>query len=403
MSENPTLPIQSSERIFVLDVLRGFALLGVVVANLEGFITFVLPDEQVALMTSTWADKVTAHFLQLFVANKFITIFSLLFGYGFGVVIERVAAKGLNVNAFFIRRMLFLLLFGLLHLCFWWGEILNVYASSGLLLLLFRKVGNKGLLIWGAIFLFLGAPLVQGLKMYLLPLNPPTGDVVFAAYLHNIQHGGVFEIAQSNYETFWFVFIERLSQFRDMFDVLGKFLFGYYIMRMGYLKDLATNLPFFKKAWKITLAIALVYLAAQTLIQVFGYEIEGNEMKLAEYLFSKAGVLGLSLFYCSSIVIAYYRLKNVKLFEAFRYVGMMSLTNYLMHSAFYVLFFYGIGMGMVGKVHMYWVVPIGVAYYALQAIYSKWWMQHFRYGPAEWVWRQLTYGKRLPIMKNQKT
>lgn len=402
MSANPTLPIQPNERIFVLDVMRGFALLGVLVANLQGFITFALPDAQVDLMTSTGADKITEHFLELFVSNKFITIFSLLFGYGFGVVIDRVAAKGMNVNAFFIRRMLFMLLFGLVHLCFFWGDILNVYASSGLLLLFFRKTSNRGLLIWGAVFLFLGAPMVQAMKMYLQPAHIPKADVVVAAYLQSIEHGSLLDVARSNYETFWFVFFERLSQFRDMFDVLGKFLFGYYLLRMGYLKDLQSSLPFFKKAWKITLILALVYLAERVVTQVLGFAIEEKGLKLAEYIFLKAGVLCLALFYCISIALLYYRFRDSKSFEAFQFVGMMSMTNYLMHSAFYVLFFYGIGLGTVGRIHLYCVVPIGVAYYFLQAIFSKYWMQRFRYGPAEWVWRQLTYGKRLPILRNNK-
>ena len=146
MSHTVSLPLQPNERTIILDILRGFALLGVIIANLAGFITFALPDDQIALMTNTEADKFSQNFLMLFVDNKFITIFSLLFGYGFGVVIERVAAKGINVNSFFIRRMLILLLFSLVHLGFWWGEILNVYASCGLLLLLFRKSSNKALL-----------------------------------------------------------------------------------------------------------------------------------------------------------------------------------------------------------------------------------------------------------------
>ena len=87
MTASSSLPLQPNERTVIIDILRGFALLGVIVANLTGFITFALPDDQVALLTNTKADKIAEHFLMLFIDNKFITIFSLLFGYGFGVVI----------------------------------------------------------------------------------------------------------------------------------------------------------------------------------------------------------------------------------------------------------------------------------------------------------------------------
>jgi uncharacterized protein len=392
-------PILQRERTEVIDVLRGFALLGVLLANLEGFITFALPEAQLALMTSTPADKITEKFLLIFVDNKFITIFSLLFGYGFGVVIERISAKGLRVNSFFIRRMLWLLLIGIIHTGIWWGEILNVYASAGLFLLLFRKANNKSLLIWGVIFLFIAAPLVQALKIYLLIPNPPEGDLVISNYYENVKEGNIPGIIRSNYQAVWFIFFERWSQYRDLFEVLGKFLFGYYLLRTGCLINISAFIPKIKKVWKICLYIALLYVSWQAAVNVFMVKVEGKEWKVIEFTLTRAGILSQSLFYCTSIILYYNRYKTLRLFNAFRRVGMMSLTNYLMQTLFYVLFFYGFAMQMIGKIHMQYVIPIGVAVYILQAFFSKYWTTHFLYGPAEWVWRQLSYQKRLPLKK----
>jgi len=392
-------PILQKERTEIIDVLRGFALLGVLIANLEGFISFALPEAQLALVTNTTADQVTEKFLLLFVDNKFITIFSLLFGYGFGVVIERVHAKGLNVNSFFIRRMLWLLLIGVIHVGIWWGEILNVYASAGMLLLIFRKVNNKMLLIWAAVFLFGAAPLVQALKTYLLNPNPPEGDLVINNYYENVKAGDFRGIVKSNYQAVWFIFFERWSQFRDIFEALGKFLFGYYLLRTGCLKNIPAFLPQIKKSWKVSMCMALAYLAWQAATNIFGVKVEGKQWKVLEFTVTRAGILSLSLFYCLSIILLYNRYRTFQLFHIFRRVGMMSLTNYLVQTLFYVVFFYGFALGMIGKLHMQYVIPIGLAFYMLQALFSKYWTTHFLYGPAEWVWRQLSYQKRLPLKK----
>ncbi len=116
---NTAQPITQNNRTVIVDVIRGFALFGVLIANLEGFISFALPENQAKLLTSTAADKVTEHFVSLFIEGKFITIFSMLFGYGFGVLMERVSQRVLNPNSFFVRRMIILFLLALLHIAFW--------------------------------------------------------------------------------------------------------------------------------------------------------------------------------------------------------------------------------------------------------------------------------------------
>jgi uncharacterized protein len=392
-------PIQTQERNKLIDVLRSFALLGVLIANLEGFVTFALPEENIKRLMISPADKLTEAFITFFVENKFITLFSLLFGYGFGVLIERIATKGILVASFFMRRMFILLLIGLLHICFWWGEILSTYALCGMLLLLFRKVGNRGLLVWGAVLLFIIGPLIQGLKWFLLPDPSVFRDQLFKNYLQAIYSGNLLNIAEYNYKIVDFLFIERWSQFRDMAEILGKFLFGYYILRKNIFFENTSNIQALKKTQLFTLSIACIYVAEKATSFFSETEFNNKPLQLIQYIFERAGILSLSLFYAASIALLYYKRKTQTIFNAFQPAGMMSLTNYLTHTIFYALLYYGIGFGQMGKIRLQWTIPIGVAIYGLQVMFSKFWMKKMRYGPVEWIWRQATYGKILPLKR----
>lgn len=396
---NTAQPILQTNRTVIIDIIRGFALFGVLIANLEGFISFALPAGQVQQLTNTVPDKITEYFVSLFIENKFITIFSLLFGYGFGVVIENVSSKGIHANAFFIRRMLLLLLLGLIHLCFWWGEILNVYASCGLLLLMFRKASNKTLLAWGAVFLFICAPFVQALKIYLLPANPTERDLLLGNYVNAMHSGNIVAIASSNYKVLWYIFFQHWSQFRDMFEVLGKFLFGYFILKNGYLKSSNLFIPLFKKVWKVSLVISLFYFSEVVYTEIAGHEIENKTAEVAMFIFTRAGILSVSLFYCCSLLLIYNRYKNVFIFNAFQKVGMMSLSSYLSQTLFYCLFFYGFGFNFLGRLHMQWVIPFSVVIFTIQIFISIFWMKNFQYGFAEWIWRMLSYQKYIALRK----
>ena len=107
----------------------------------------------------------------------------------------------------------------------------------------------------------------------------------------------------------------------------------------------------------------------------------------------------MSLFYSTSIILLYRRGIFKRVFRAFAHVGRMSLTNYLSQSILYVVFFYGIGFGLLGKVayHHIWALCLG--FYVVQVLFSAWWMGPYQYGPAEWGWRQLSYGRRFPIRR----
>lgn len=139
--------------------------------------------------------------------------------------------------------------------------------------------------------------------------------------------------------------------------------------------------------------------AEQSYTGIMGNKFTSNSGKLFEYSFTRMGILAMALFYCCSVILLFMKTKS-RFFHYFEYVGKMSLTNYLTHSFFYLLLFYDCGFGLLGKVHLYRIMPIGIMIFIVQAFLSMYWMQKFNYGPAEWIWRQLTYWKRLPIKKS---
>ena len=157
LSTNDISPVKTSERYVILDALRGFALLGICMANFPEFslYTFLSPEAAAAMPTAV-ADTITRYLLYIFVDGKFYTLFSLLFGIGFSIIIRNAERKGVNGFRIFYRRMGMLLLFGFLHLMFIWsGDILMLYALLGMLLPLSRRVSDKELLGWALFFLSL--------------------------------------------------------------------------------------------------------------------------------------------------------------------------------------------------------------------------------------------------------
>ena len=196
-----------------------------------------------------------------------------------------------------------------------------------------------------------------------------------------------------------YFFVWRWSQLRDLAEALGKFLIGYFIYRSGYLLNISGSISLIKKVFRIALVIAMLYLVKKVIIEIIGVKYEGNVFTLIDYELSNIGILSLSLVYCTSVIQIYYRRNNLKIFKGLASVGMMSLTNYLSHTFFYSIFFYGFGLSMLGQMHMQWVIPLAVIIFTIQIFISTFWMKRFQFGPAEWLWRMLSYKKYIPIKK----
>lgn len=260
MIETLPAPIEQSRRTPSVDVLRGFALLGVVIANLISFFTFVMPETVIKQATSGPVNHYYEWLFTVFIDNKFITLFSLLFGYGFGILIERAKSNGLDPVHFYTRRMLILLAAGLIHVFLWWGEILHTYAICGLLMLLFMNASNKNLLRWAMVFMLVLPLPVRYFMITTKAFDPAVSEGVYTRYLELSLRPDLLSVLKANWQLHQYVYWKCLAEWMDLLQALSKFLIGYWIMRRGLLNDIARNHSMIRRTLLIAAPVAVLYL-----------------------------------------------------------------------------------------------------------------------------------------------
>lgn len=409
---NAASPILKNERADILDILRGLALLGVMLDNLFGFSGWgFLPQPQKEALATWPADGILGMLELTFINGKFYSLFSLLFGIGFSIILIRNEQRGVNPLKIFYRRLIILLIIGAGHLLLLWeGDILLLYALIGMILPLFRKCSDKTLLIIAAALI--ASPLLFDLFSVLFnykngiflekmaqAVDKSTGlplDDSFSQYRYGRndawQHWRNWQASGYLYRYAYILDSNRIPK------VLAMFLLGFYAGRKMMYAKLEENITLFKKIRKWGFIIGTPAAIACTAFEIFGKGIP-NPLGLAHTFFYAASVVPLCLAYTSVICLRYIHKKENSRLKILAPIGRMALTNYLMQTILGIGIYYGVGLNLGGHIGPALFIPLGLAVYALQIIYSNWWLQHFNYGPFEWVWRQLTYGKRLPLRR----
>lgn len=408
---NTAAPVSQSERSTILDILRGFALLGIGIANYAVFslYSYQLPETKKAFSTAA-VDEWLQYLATALVEGKFYSLFSLLFGIGFSIILTRRQQQGKGL-AIFYRRLVILLCFGLAH-CFllWDGDILFFYAVAGMLLPFFRICSNRTLII--LVVSFLLAPLVFDLMKVLSSgkwniANPVMAmveatDKRYGIHPTNpnkwlIENSSYSDLLKWNHSGFLWGWQLRLDSNRVL-KVLAMFLLGYYIGRKQMHVQLEQHKLLLKK---IQLWGFLIGLPAGIAMAYFQHDqlYLPKAMGLLDTLSYALNVVPLSLAYASTIALHWINNHEQPVLRALAPAGRMGLTNYLLQSFFAVFFFYGIGLGFGGTMGPAYYLPVFFVFYCFQLFYSYWWMRYFNYGPFEWIWRQLTYWKRLPLIK----
>lgn len=408
-------PIEASERLVLLDVLRGFALLGIALMNIEYF-TRPLQGVMLGFDSSlSGADRVAGWLIAAFVQGKFWTLFSLLFGMGFALMLQRADALRADPGfaAIYGRRLATLLLIGAAHaLLLWAGDILVSYALAGfLLLLLFRNTPVEQL--WRVGLLLYLAPLVlfwlSVLGIAALQLDPQAGAETlreleagerelradYAAAARVYRDGSWLAVTGQRWK-------DSLMQYEwlpmMLPSILGIFLLGAWFMRSGAMRDVAAHRRLFVRLLAIggPLGAALA-VAAMPMLESGSMAMPTIRLAQGVTLMSIANVL-LCLAYASSIVLL---LQGPwpGLARWLAPVGRMALSNYLLQSLVFGTLFFGYGFGLWGQVPRAWQVVLVVATFAMQILISRLWLEHFRYGPVEWLWRAATYGRVPPLRR----
>ena len=404
---NSGSPVEEKKRHVILDSLRGFALLGICLANFPEFSLFTfLKPESVQSMPSAGIDYITKYFLYIFIDGKFYTIFSLLFGIGFSIILENNNKRGANGILIFYHRMFWLLIIGLAHLMLIWsGDILMLYALVGMLLPLFRKQKDSVILIWATVLLilpvvidficqFTGVYLSAGLVKWQGLLCDRYGitDDNFAYWLRD---------AQSYSDILKFLVmgaVERMSEFVDgnrYFKVAGLFLIGFIIGRRKLYTDLRCYSGVLKKLviTGLSIGLPLSWLYAFSAIQNKPWGIGIHSLL---YLFS---VYLTSFGYISLICLLYLRFKKWGIWKLLAYPGRMALTNYIGQSILGMFIFYGIGFGLGADTGLFTTEWIALSVFLFEVGMSALWLNYCLFGPLEWIWRCLTYKRLFSFIK----
>ncbi|MEM1079974.1 MAG: DUF418 domain-containing protein [Pseudomonadota bacterium] len=404
-SPEPTL---GQNRLIHLDVLRGFALLGILLVN---FSFFTAPIQSIVLAdTSNQGIDGIAHWLVRWLAEgKFYALFSMLFGAGFALTFIKGEQSGQSYRGVYLRRLLALLLIGLVHyLLIWSGDILLIYSVVALLMwLLFARTPERRLLKWATVFFALPVLLMWLGGLSILLVQMAGGDQAasmiaeFDADMVDMREA-VEQAALINASGSWIENVhQRLDDLAFMVEsaifwvpsILGFFLLGRWLLISGRLTKPAEHVGFFVR-WRTWGLLIGLLLGALGLI-VMG---DGNwayptpRMATAITLTSISSVV-LSLGYLSTVILSVDRLRFLAP------AGQMALTNYLTQSLFWTWMFYGYGVGLYEQVPRSVQVLLALVFFALQVVFSQWWLKHFRFGPAEWVWRSLTYLKLQPMRR----
>ncbi|MDE5887135.1 MAG: DUF418 domain-containing protein [Muribaculaceae bacterium] len=400
-------PVESKKRHIFLDALRGFALLGVCMANYPEFSLYTFqPESVVENMPSASLDKIVRFLMLIFIDGKFYTLFSLLFGIGFSIIISNAAERGRDGFKNFYRRMVILAFIGCTHLMLLWsGDILLLYAILGMILPLFQNVSNRNILIT-AISLLILPVIVDG-------ICEATGTFL-AQYPYRKwwETAHFFGISEDNFGTWlrdsssyqginhfllqgaW----ERMYEFVDgnrYFKVLGLFLIGFVLGRKNIYAHLDKHFHFFRK---VAVWGAIIGLPFSMLYAIDGMEEHpsGTTIHSLLYLIS---VYPLGFCYASLLALICTQHPDAIIWKWFAFPGRMALTNYISQSLIGIFLFYGIGLGLGAYFGLGSTELIAIGVFSFQILFSKFWLSFFRFGPLEWIWRMLTYAKFLPIVK----
>ena len=429
-------PVSDSGRVRLIDMLRGIAVLGILLINIQ---LFGLPDYFSESFKNDPGDGNfwLLHFTTVLFGGKMRALFGILFGAGVVLFVRNKEALGRPVRGLFYRRMFWLLLFGLFdaHVILWMGDILYLYAVCGMVVYLFRNA-KPGWLITAvplvAILDFAGSVwLHQDLRRARLEYVESAvaldrGAVLSSAQTDalarwravektlipnredvkentRIMKSGYPEVA-SHVRRLAFEFQTKLLPV-DMSDSLALMLFGVALLKLGFLTGDWRR----ESYWKVALAgyavgLPLVIFSTHYLTTHFPtleaqlLELETVPVPWVNLIYPFQRIL-LSMAHIAVLVLVYKSQKFQGLLYRFTCVGQMAFTNYLMQSIICTLFFFGYGLNYFAELEYYQVYFFVLGVWAVQLTYSPWWLKRFLFGPLEWVWRSLTYWRLQPLRR----
>jgi uncharacterized protein len=410
MSDTSAAPRSPEQRHALLDALRGFALLGILLMNIE-FFSRPLQDFMSGMDDASGPAGVAAWAVYVFVQGEFWVLFSLLFGMGFALLQTRLAASDRPFTALYLRRTLALAVFGLLHIVLLWpGDILLAYAITALCLLPFAQVKGKALWISG-VGLYLLVALSWVLMGWSMGYMPAEARVDVEAYMVEEAAKGIeaariyatgsyLQISALRGQDYFGYMFEQMLMFQVPM-ALGVFLLGGWLLRSGRITRAAEHRGFWVSLLLSGAAIGGVLANASLGIGSHFDPLTGFDRALLAAGVMALANLPLALAYLAAFVLLFNTRLGARCLSLLAPAGRMALSNYLLQSLVCGLLFYGYGLGWYGEVDRWQQVQIALVIFATQLLLSPLWLRSFNYGPMEAVWRGLTYG-RWPAMRRTR-
>ncbi len=398
-------PTQPRERIAILDIVRAFGLLGILVMNMAAFSEPLFRTGRLAEMWPAWWNRAAGWIADAFFSGKFNSLFSFLFGVGFAIQMQRLKERGARATLVYLRRLLWLFAFGVAHaLLVWNGDILHMYAALGLLLLAVRRAPDKVIaaLIVGALLLPLGAGLYWGLT------STPQSLAQEKAAMAQLEsrekavypRGGYREATALRVDSYRFVFSHPLYLIVGYPQIVLTLLLGYYVGRKGWVVEAQRRPEAVRRVQYWTLGLGLASGVGYGIANEFVKPFEPSLVMLAAMILYHLARPLLMLFYATTFLRVYGTARGKAVLDPFRFAGRMPLTNYLMQSAVCTGIFYWYGLGLYGKLGPAAWLGMAFAIFGVEVVWSVWWFRGRQFGPAEWVWRVLTY-LRAPAIRDR--
>lgn len=391
-------------RIEIIDVLRGFSLLGIIMVHFtEQYYAGQPPDLVAKSASHSIADQVVQAFTGILVQGKFFTIFSFLFGLSFFLQFDKSKESG----AFLIRfawRLIVLFAIGFIHSLHYRGDILTIYAVLGFGLLFTYKLSDKALLFI-ALFLIFDFPafFTRVAQTFMgLGNQPDANQKELQLYFDTLKHGNYVSILKANVFEILPKF-EFQVMFGRIYITFGLFLLGLYAGRKNFFGTWENQIPWIKKMCKISGLTILGCILFSVLI--FG-GTQLAKINLPQPLQFAFGGLAYDIFNCCLATL--YVMGILLLFRKDKWktrlmnlyaLGRMGLTTYLMQTLFGSFLYFSVGFGLLNEIGAATALALGLMVYVFQIFFSQWWLNRFQFGPIEWLWRSLTYFKVQPLIK----